>query len=63
MVFPHQGCGVGFAATQLYIHSEVSLQLYFFQPLPLDHVVPAPQAIPPSPNVLLPSSVQPMTTF
>lgn len=51
------------SATQLYFHSEISLQLYFFQPLPLDHVVPAPQATPVSPNVLLPSSVKPMTTF
>ncbi|XP_031199242.1 protein YIPF2 isoform X2 [Mastomys coucha] len=33
------------------------------KPLPLDHVVPAPQATPPSHNVLLPSSIQPMTTF
>lgn len=47
------------------LHALLALgcKLYFFQPLPLDHVVPAPQAIPPSPNVLLPSSVQPMTTF
>lgn len=47
------------------LHSLLALgcKLYFFQPLPLNHVVPAPQAIPPSPNVLLPSSVQPMTTF
>lgn len=47
------------------LHALLALgcKLYFFQPLPLDHVVPAPQAIPPSPNVLLPSSIQPMTTF
>lgn len=47
------------------LHALLALgcKLYFFQPLPLDHVVPAPQAILPSPNVLLPSSVQPMTTF
>lgn len=47
------------------LHALLALgcKLYFFQPLPVDHVVPAPQAIPPSPNVLLPSSVQPMTTF
>lgn len=47
------------------LHALLALgcKLYFFQPLPLDPVVPAPQATPPSPNVLLPSSVQPMTTF
>lgn len=47
------------------LHALLALgcKLYFFQPLPLDHVVPAPQATPPSPNVLLPSSIQPMTTF
>lgn len=47
------------------LHALLALgcKLYFFQPLPLDHVVPAPQAILPSPNVLLPSSVQPMMTF
>lgn len=46
------------------LHAVLALgcKLYFFQPLPLDHV-PAPQAIPPSPSVLLPTSVQPMTTF
>ncbi|XP_031199246.1 protein YIPF2 isoform X6 [Mastomys coucha] len=47
------------------LHTLLALgcKLYFFQPLPLDHVVPAPQATPPSHNVLLPSSIQPMTTF
>lgn len=47
------------------LHALLALgcKLYFFQPLPLDHVVPAPQATSPSPNVLLPSSIQPMTTF
>ncbi|XP_052044856.1 protein YIPF2 isoform X2 [Apodemus sylvaticus] len=45
------------------LHALLALgcKLYFFQPLPLDHVVPAPQAT--LPSVLLPSSVQPMTTL
>ncbi|XP_021028657.1 protein YIPF2 [Mus caroli] len=51
-------------STVVLLHALLALgcKLYFFQPLPLDHVVPAPQATPPSPNVLLPSSIQPMTT-
>lgn len=60
---PQQGCGVGLAATQLHVHPEISLQLYFFQPLPLQHVVPGPQATPLSPSVLLPTSARSMTTF
>ncbi|XP_034367033.1 protein YIPF2 isoform X1 [Arvicanthis niloticus] len=52
-------------STVVLLHALLALgcKLYFFQPLPLDHVVPAPQATPVSPNVLLPSSVKPMTTF
>ncbi|CAO2635855.1 Protein YIPF2 [Lemmus lemmus] len=47
------------------LHALLALgcKLYFFQPLPLEHVVPEPQATPLSPSVLLPTSAQSMTTF
>lgn len=47
------------------LHALLALgcKLYFFQPLPLEHVVPGPQATPLSPSVLLPTSARSMTTF
>lgn len=47
------------------LHALLALgcKLYFFQPLPLEHVTPAPQATPLSSSVLLPTSARSMTTF
>ncbi|XP_041512643.1 protein YIPF2 isoform X2 [Microtus oregoni] len=47
------------------LHALLALgcKLYFFQPLPLEHVVPGPQATPLSPSVLLSTSARSMTTF
>lgn len=47
------------------LHALLALgcKLYFFQPLPLEHVVPGPKATPLSPSVLLPTSARSMTTF
>ncbi|XP_059123444.1 protein YIPF2 isoform X1 [Peromyscus eremicus] len=47
------------------LHALLALgcKLYFFQPLPLEHVIPAPQATPLSSSVLLPTSARSMTTF
>ncbi|CAH6857081.1 Yipf2 [Phodopus roborovskii] len=51
-------------ATVVLLHALLALgcKLYFFQPLPLEHVIPAPQATPLSPSVLLPTSAQSVTT-
>ncbi|ERE75185.1 protein YIPF2 isoform X1 [Cricetulus griseus] len=52
-------------STVVLLHALLALgcKLYFFQPLPLEHVIPAPQATLLSPSVLLPTSARSMTTF
>lgn len=47
------------------LHALLALgcKLYFFQPLPLEHVIPAPQATPLSPSILPPTSARSMTTL